>query len=54
MIYTYRSLEPRNDFPDEINEIFKDMVRMNCFFKRIGSGEFEEHIEIRIYLDNSV
>jgi len=46
MIYTYTSLEPRDDFPNEINEIFKDMIKKNCFFRRIGSGEFEEHAEI--------
>jgi hypothetical protein len=50
MIYRYTSLEPRDDFPNEINEIFKDMIKKNCFFKRIGSGEFEEHFEIRIEL----
>jgi len=51
MIYTYTSLTPRDEFP---SEIFKDMVKTNCFCRRIGSGEFEEHIEIRICLDNSV
>jgi len=48
MIYTYTTLEPRNDFPDEINKIFKNMIENKCFFRRIGSGEFEEHAEIYI------
>ena len=48
MIYTYTTLEPREDFPNEINKIFKDMIKKNCFFRRIGSGEFEEHVEIYI------
>jgi hypothetical protein len=54
MIYTYMTLDPREDFPDEINEIFKNMIKNNCFFKRLGSGEFEEHVEIRICLNNSI
>jgi len=44
MIYTYHGMISR----------MKLMKFSKTWSKRIGSGEFEEHIEIRICLDNSV